>query len=43
VAASGLGGFAHHDKGYLPRVKRWLLNHEMRDPEMGERGRERRA
>ena len=28
VAAAGLGGFAHHDRGYLPRVKRWLLDHE---------------
>ena len=28
VAASGLGGFAHHDSGFLPGVKRWLLGHE---------------
>jgi methylated-DNA-[protein]-cysteine S-methyltransferase len=28
VAASGLGGFAHHSSGYLIEVKRWLLRHE---------------
>jgi methylated-DNA-[protein]-cysteine S-methyltransferase len=28
VAANGLGGFAHHDSGYLLEVKRWLLQHE---------------
>jgi len=28
VAASGLGGFAHHDRGYLLEVKRRLLAHE---------------
>ena len=28
VAASGIGGFAHNDGGYLLRVKRWLLEHE---------------
>jgi methylated-DNA-[protein]-cysteine S-methyltransferase len=28
VAASGLGGFAHHSSGYLIEVKRWLLQHE---------------
>lgn len=30
VAASGLGGFAHHSSGYLIEVKRWLLLHESR-------------
>ena len=28
VSASGIGGFAHADGGYLLRVKRWLLAHE---------------
>ena len=28
VAASGLGGFAHHDDGYHLQAKRWLLSHE---------------
>jgi methylated-DNA-[protein]-cysteine S-methyltransferase len=28
VSASGLGGFAHHDAGFLIGVKRWLLFHE---------------
>jgi methylated-DNA-[protein]-cysteine S-methyltransferase len=28
VSASGLGGFAHKDEGYLLAVKRWLLSHE---------------
>ncbi|MBM3346004.1 MAG: methylated-DNA--[protein]-cysteine S-methyltransferase [Betaproteobacteria bacterium] len=28
VAASGLGGFAHHTGGYLTGIKRWLLRHE---------------
>jgi methylated-DNA-[protein]-cysteine S-methyltransferase len=28
VSASGIGGFAHEDGGYLLRVKRWLLAHE---------------
>ena len=28
VAASGLGGFAHSRDGFLPGVKRWLLQHE---------------
>jgi methylated-DNA-[protein]-cysteine S-methyltransferase len=28
VAASGLGGFAHHDEGVTLGVKRWLLAHE---------------
>jgi len=28
VAASGIGGFAHHSGGYLIEVKRWLLVHE---------------
>jgi methylated-DNA-[protein]-cysteine S-methyltransferase len=28
VAANGLGGFAHHDAGYLVAAKRWLLAHE---------------
>lgn len=28
VAASGLGGFAHHTEGFLLTVKRWLLAHE---------------
>lgn len=28
VSASGLGGFAHEEGGYLLRVKRWLLAHE---------------
>lgn len=30
VAASGVGGFAHHRGGALERVKRWLLTHEAR-------------
>ena len=29
IAATGLGGFAHHSSGYLIEVKRWLLAHEM--------------
>lgn len=28
VSASGIGGFAHEDRGYLLRIKRWLLAHE---------------
>jgi len=28
VAASGIGGFAHHDAGFHVAVKRWLLRHE---------------
>ena len=28
VAASGLGGFAHHRGGAYERIKRWLLAHE---------------
>jgi methylated-DNA-[protein]-cysteine S-methyltransferase len=28
VSASGIGGFAHADGGYLLRIKRWLLAHE---------------
>ena len=28
VSASGVGGFAHRDGGYLLRIKRWLLAHE---------------
>ena len=28
VAASGLGGFAHHRGGAYERIKRWLLTHE---------------
>jgi len=28
VSASGVGGFAHADDGYLLRIKRWLLAHE---------------
>ena len=32
VAATGLGGFAHHSSGYLIAVKRWLLQHEKRAP-----------
>ncbi len=28
VAASGLGGFAHHDAGIHLDIKRWLLAHE---------------
>jgi len=28
VAASGIGGFAHHDAGFHLTVKRWLLRHE---------------
>lgn len=28
VASSGLGGFAHSRDGFLPGVKRWLLDHE---------------
>lgn len=31
VAASGLGGFAHHASGYLLDVKRALLAHEKRE------------
>lgn len=31
VAAGGrMGGFARHRDGFLPEVKRWLLNHERR-------------
>jgi methylated-DNA-[protein]-cysteine S-methyltransferase len=32
VAATGLGGFAHHSSGYLIEVKRWLLQHEKLAP-----------
>ena len=28
VSASGIGGFAHAEDGYLLRIKRWLLSHE---------------
>lgn len=28
IAASGLGGFAHHAAGFHVDVKRWLLRHE---------------
>lgn len=28
VASGGLGGFAHHESGYLIDTKRWLLAHE---------------
>lgn len=28
VSASGVGGFAHAEGGYLLRIKRWLLVHE---------------
>jgi methylated-DNA-[protein]-cysteine S-methyltransferase len=28
LAASGIGGFAHHQGGFLLTVKRWLLAHE---------------
>lgn len=28
LAASGIGGFAHHDEGFHLSVKRWLLAHE---------------
>lgn len=28
VAATGIGGFAHHDGGFHLQVKRWLLAHE---------------
>ncbi len=28
VSASGVGGFAHADDGYLLYIKRWLLAHE---------------
>jgi len=28
VSATGIGGFAHRDAGYLLRIKRWLLAHE---------------
>ena len=28
VSASGIGGFAHREGGYLLRIKRWLLAHE---------------
>jgi methylated-DNA-[protein]-cysteine S-methyltransferase len=30
VAASGLGGFAHANRGFYLRVKQWLLMHELR-------------
>ncbi len=30
VAASGIGGFAHSNGGYLLEAKRWLLMHESR-------------
>lgn len=30
VAASGMGGFAHHAEGFHIGVKRWLLAHERR-------------
>ena len=34
VSASGIGGFAHAQDGYLLRTKRWLLAHEgASDPE----------
>ena len=29
VSATGIGGFAHRDGGYLLRIKRWLLAHEV--------------
>mgnify|MGYP001571366514 FL=1 len=35
VAASGLGGFARHERGYYLGVKRWLLAHEDGAPESG--------
>jgi methylated-DNA-[protein]-cysteine S-methyltransferase len=28
LAASGIGGFAHHERGFHLSVKRWLLAHE---------------
>ena len=28
LAAAGLGGFAHHERGFHLSVKRWLLEHE---------------
>lgn len=28
VAATGIGGFAHHDDGFLVEIKKWLLQHE---------------
>lgn len=28
VAATGIGGFAHHEGGFHLQVKRWLLTHE---------------
>ena len=28
LAAAGIGGFAHHQAGFLLSVKRWLLAHE---------------
>jgi len=31
VAASGVGGFAHHRGGAYGRIKRWLLAHEAGD------------
>ena len=31
VAASGVGGFAHHRGGAYERIKRWLLTHEAGD------------
>lgn len=31
VAASGVGGFAHHRGGAYERIKRWLLRHEAGD------------
>lgn len=32
IAASGIGGFAHSNSGYLLQVKQWLLAHEIRLP-----------
>jgi len=29
LAASGIGGFAHHDAGFHLAIKRWLLAHEV--------------
>jgi len=28
LAAGGIGGFAHHSRGFPLSVKRWLLAHE---------------
>lgn len=32
VSRTGMGGFNHHAAGWLPEVKRWLLEHERPPP-----------